>query len=241
MEPFLSRDGATLFFNNRNHPPSETDLHWAIRLDDLHFRYQGRIAGANSNDLDGVATMAGDRFCFISPRAYAQTLATVHCGAWRDGDVVDVELQASATPRIPGRVVFDVELDATGRTMIIADGHFTGGPVPTSADLRLARFDGGYRLEPSSDGLFANINTGALEYAAALSADDLTLSFTRADPAGPSLWISQRATAQSPFGPPHPVDAITGFVEAATFAPDGAIYFHKMEGGRFTLWRAARK
>ncbi len=32
---------------------------------------------------------------------------------------------------------------------------------------------------------------------------------------------------------------IKGFVEAATFAPDGAIYFHRRGGERHTLWRAA--
>lgn len=78
MEPFLSRDGAILFFNNRNDPPDQTDLHWAERIDDLTFRYRGRIEGANSAHLDDVPTMARNgRFCFVSPRAYEQTLATL--------------------------------------------------------------------------------------------------------------------------------------------------------------------
>src|SRR5690348_17976129 len=67
MEPFLSRDGRTLFFNNRNDPTDQTDLHWAERIDDTHSRYRGKIDGANSDALDGVATMSTtNRFCFIS-------------------------------------------------------------------------------------------------------------------------------------------------------------------------------
>jgi hypothetical protein len=244
MEPFLSRDGETLFFNNSNAPTAQTDLHWATRIDDLHFRYRARIAGANSMMLDGVPTLSRDGvFCFVSTRDYARTLATIHCGSWSGADAANVTLQAEAAPLIPGRLVFDAELDASGQTLLIADGLFTGGPVPAAADLRLARLvDGRFRLDPSADRLFGSINTAALEYAAAISADGLALSFTRlARPPGssPQIWIARRATTDAAFEAPQRIDAIKGFVEAATFAPDGAIYFHRRVGERHTLWRAA--
>lgn len=244
MEPFLSRDGETLFFNNSNAPAAQTDLHWATRIDALHFRYRGRIDGANSAMLDGVPTLSRDgTFCFVSTRDYARTLATIHCGSWSGADAANVTLQAEAAPLIPGRLVFDAELDASGQTLFIADGLFTGGPVPATADLRLARLvDGRFRLDPSADHPFGSINTAALEYAAAISADGLVLSFTRlASPPGssPQVWIARRATTDVAFEAPQRIDAIKGFVEAATFAPDGAIYFHRRVGERHTLWRAA--
>ena len=81
----------------------------------------------------------------------------------------------------------------------------------------------------------------ALEYAAALSTDGLTLSFTRLEGrhpfAGTSIWIARRATPGAAFEKPARIEAIKGFVEAATFARDGAIYFHMRDGDRFTLWR----
>jgi hypothetical protein len=245
MEPFLSRDGSLLFFNNRNDPPEQTDIHWAERIDDLHFRYRGKIEGANSDALDGVPTLSTNgRFCFISPRAYQPTLATIHCGQRTGDHIENVKLQAEAAPLIPGRVVFDVELDASSEFLILADGKFTGGPVPASADLRLARLvDGEYRLDPSADRLFAAINTPALEYAAALSSDGLTLSFTRLEGRPPlartTIWLAHRDTRDTAFSAPIRIEAIDGFVEAATFAPDGAIYFHKRDGNRFTLQRLA--
>ncbi len=57
MEPFITRDGSILIFNNLNDPPSETDLHWAERIDDLTFAYRGKLQGANSPALDAVATV----------------------------------------------------------------------------------------------------------------------------------------------------------------------------------------
>jgi hypothetical protein len=243
MEPFLSRDGGVLFFNNRNDPAEKTDLHWAERIDDLHFRYRGKVEGANSAALDGVPTLtANGRFCFISPRAYDRTLATIHCGHWTGDHVSDVTLQAQASPHIRGHVVFDVELDTSGDSLILADGRFTGGPAPASADLRLARLvDGEYRLDPTADALFAAINTDALECAAGLSEDGLTLYFTRLEGrppfAGTSIWIARRPAPGAAFEEPVRIDAIEGFSEAATFAADGAIYFHKRDSGHFTLWR----
>lgn len=243
MEPFLSRDGRLLFFNNRNGPGDQTDLHWAERIDDLTFRYRGPVDGANSVALDGVATMsAHGRFCFVSPRAYAETLATVFCGEWRGEQLAAPTLQRDAAPRIAGRVVFDVEIDALGETLILADGLFRGGDVPAAADLRQARWiDGAFRLTPADDRLFAAINTGALEYAAALSADGRLLAFTRLDGQQAAIWIARRARLADPFGPPVRIAAIEGFAEAPTFAPGGrALYFHRRIGGRFSIWRVAR-
>jgi hypothetical protein len=243
MEPFLSRDGRTLFFNNRNQPPEQTDIHWASRIDDLHFRYRGKVKGVNSPALDGVPTLsvAGD-FCFVSPRNYKATLATIHCGHWTGDSVAGVKLETKAAPHIPGRVVFDAELGADGETLIIADGRFTGSPAPVAADLRLCRrIDGEYALDPAADALFASVNTPALEYAAALSADGLTLSFTRLEGIGPfahtAIFLARRSALAAPFGKPDRIEAIKGFAEAATFAPDGAIYFHQRDGDHFTLWR----
>ena len=241
MEPFISRDGRTLFFNNRNDPPNATDIHWAVRQTDSAFSYRGKIAGANSAALDGVPTVSaqGD-FCFISTRSYAATLATVHCGVWAPDNVRSVNLQAEASPRILGRVIFDIELSALGGYAVISDGMFTGGAVPVAADLRLARRGptGTIQLDAGSDWQFATINSPALEYAAGLAADGLTMCFTRLEAGSPSLWITHRSDEAAAFETPARIPGITGFVEACTFAPDGAIYFHRLRGGRYELQRA---
>jgi hypothetical protein len=246
MEPFLSRDGETLFFNNRNDPPRETDLHSARRIDDHTFRYRGRVAGANSADLDGVPTLSrAGRFCFVSPRSYRETLGSIWCGLWDGQGLAQPALQPQASPRVPGRLMFDVEIDAAGTVLLLSDGRFGAGGFPRTADLRQARWrDGAFHLEPRDDALFAALNTRALEYAAAVSADGLEIAFTRLE-GGPllaraSLWTARRAQVGAAFAAPARITAVTGFVEAPTYAPDGALYYHRRESGRFALWRIAR-
>src|SRR5688572_32714896 len=52
MEPFLTRDGRYLLFNNSNDPRVNTNLHYARRIDDLNFQYLGELQGANTSALD---------------------------------------------------------------------------------------------------------------------------------------------------------------------------------------------
>jgi hypothetical protein len=56
MEPFLSRDGSILFFNNLNAPTENTNLHWSTKINDTLFQYQGELDNVNtffSNSLFG--------------------------------------------------------------------------------------------------------------------------------------------------------------------------------------------
>lgn len=53
--------------------------------------------------------------------------------------------------------------------------------------------------------------------------------------------MARRDAPSRPFGPPVRIDAIKGYAEAPTFSPDDrALYFHRREGDRFTIWRVAR-
>lgn len=246
MEPFLSRDGRMLFFNNRNDPVDLTDLHWAERVDGRTFRYRGRVRGGDRPGLDGVPTLsAAGRLCFVTLADYAQTLATIRCGTWSAGEVSDAALQRDVSVHVPGRLMFDVEISAAGDRLIVSDGLFRGGGVPAAADLMQARWaDGAFHLLSGDQAMFARINTPALEYAAGLSADSLALAFTRMNGRPPfarfSLWLARRSSPEQPFGAPVRLMAAKGFVEAPTFAPDGeTVYYHRLEGGRYAVWRVA--
>src|SRR5687768_496373 len=57
MEPFLTRDGRYLLFNNRNDPATNTELHYARHVDGLTFAYEGQISGVNTPALEGVASV----------------------------------------------------------------------------------------------------------------------------------------------------------------------------------------
>lgn len=127
MEPFITRDGRYLFFNNSNDPTVNTNLHYAQRIDDLTFEYKGEIAGVNTPALEGVPTMDRDGgFYFVSTRSYKETLSTVYRGRFSRGVVSDVELVPGISEKKPRHVNFDAEVSASGDTLYFVDGIFSG-------------------------------------------------------------------------------------------------------------------
>jgi WD40-like Beta Propeller Repeat len=244
MEPFLSRDGRYLFFNTRNDPGANTNLHFAEAVDGA-FIYRGILYGTISYDLDAVATMSSaNRFCFVSPRDYRRTRVSVLCGDFDGKQVNSTTPQQNLATERMGRLIFDVELAADGQTMVYAEGTFSGDAAPDEADLYEAKLGPrGFATEPGSN-TFVAINTGDLEYAPALSADGLELYFTRVTGIwpfrSPKIFRATRGTVEQPFGKPAKVEAIEGFVEGPSLAADGTIYFHKKVGGRFEIWRLRR-
>src|ERR1700742_2005115 len=167
MEPFITRDGRYLLFNNSNAPTVNTNLHYAERVNDLTFKYKGEIAGVNTSALEGVPTMdqAGD-FYFVSTRSYDKTLSTIYHGRFADGALSDVDLVAGISQKIPGHVNFDVEVSADGTTLYFVDGVFSGKPMPDKADIAIAiRDSSGFHRLKNSSAILKAINTEALEYA----------------------------------------------------------------------------
>jgi hypothetical protein len=242
MEPFITRDGRYLLFNNPNDPAINTNLHYARFVNGLRFQYVGEIAGVNTPSLDAVATV--DRhgnLYFVSTRSYETTFSTLYHGRFVDGGVVGVELVDSISEKKPGRVTFDVEVSEDGNLLLMSDGTFTGGQVPKKADLSIAVRQGEVFQRAGETDLMENINSNALEYAAALSADGLELFFTRLRGNEPAIYRSARATAEEPFGQPERIHAAEGFVEAPTLSPDQrTLYFHKREDNRFVIYRVTR-
>lgn len=243
MEPFITRDGRYLFFNNSNDPSANTNLRYAERIDDLTFEYKGEIAGVNTRALEGVPTMDKNGvFYFVSTRSYKETLSTIYQGRFSGGAVTGVKIVDGVSEKSPGRVNFDVEVSADGRTLYFVDGVFSGKPTPDKADIAIAvRGGAGFRRLSGSAELLKNINTGDLEYAAYIAPDELELFFTRAGKGGPAIYRSTRKDATQPFDPPERIAAIKGFVEAPALSPDGrSLYYHLKEGERFVIYRVTR-
>lgn len=247
MEPFITKDGRYLLFNNRNDPKIDTRLLFAERVDDLTFDYRGELEGANTSALEGVPSMDrhGNLF-FVSTRSYAETLSTIYRGRFGQGRVSGIELVAGISLRQRGMVTFDAEVSADGSTLFVADGRFAGGHVPETADIDIAVRDGaGFRRLPAARDLLRNVNTAALEYAPAVSGDLLELFFTRLEGSARSprtaILRAVRPDAGAPFGAPQRLASITGFVEAPALSGDGrSLYYHRLDGGRFVILRVAR-
>jgi hypothetical protein len=172
MEPFISRDGRFLLFNNSNDPAMNTDLHFARRIDDWQWSYAGPIGGVNTAALEGTPTMdRSRRLFFVSVRNYAQTACTIHSAQFADGIASGVQLVDSVCRHEPGVVNFDVDIDASGAVMTFVDSHFGANGLPQDAVLVMARWDGAQFVRAADSAtILAAINAGnALQYAPALS------------------------------------------------------------------------
>lgn len=242
MEPFLSRDGGLLLFNNRNAAPQNTDLHWARRIDDLTFDYQGKIEGVNTPALEGTPSMdASGELYFVSTRSYATTASTIYRAHFDGGVAANPELVPGISRKTPGWVNFDLEISADGGTLVFADGWFGDKNFPQSASLVLAsRVDGGFRRDPRSAAILAAVNATGVVYAPCLSADRCELFFTRVPVmragARPAIFRSARPRADMPFEAPARIAAIADFAEGPTISPDGRrLYFHVKRGDRFLI------
>jgi hypothetical protein len=173
-------------------------------------------------------------------------LSTVYRARFRDGKGTGVELVKGLSSGKPGIVTFDAEISPDGRFLYAADGDLSGGGLPKTADIFVAR-RAGDRFErlPDSARIMASINTAALEYAPAISSDGLELFFTRLS--GALFWRkltiehATRKSADAPFAPSRTIAAIAGFVEAPSVSGDGkALYYHGKVDGMHRIYRVTR-
>ncbi len=246
MEPDITSDGQILFWNNSNASPSLTDLHWARRIDDTTFDYQGPIVHANVlGALDATPSTTNDlRLFYVSLRApHRGTLFWTRLG--------------NRTPEVPSPVPIarpswqavqlgPEPLPASG-TPLYFTWHKARRLLQTVPEMGIgiADWDGtGYVVRDDPDATFPGVNTDAdREYAPAVSANHLEFYFTRW--AGPGrlsqIWMAVRERAVEPFGPPEHLAQLTGLVEAATLTAGGKFYFHKKVGDRFVIMLARRR
>ncbi len=247
MEPFISRDDRFLFFNDSNAPGEDTNLHYAQRIGELSFEYRGQVEGANSSELDAVASMdQAGRFFFVSTRNYLQTLNSIFSGRFAGGSVSEIVAVSGVSMDQLGYINFDAEISLDGERLYFVDGLFRGGAVPERADMAIAvRTGNGFERHPESDVILGQANTRALEYAPSISADELELFFTRLEPGGsmsPSIFRSVRGDPDDVFRTGELVSAAQGFVEGPSLSLDGSVlYYHKLEDGVFVIYKVTRK
>lgn len=178
---------------------------------------------------------------------YFQTLQSVYKGRYNDGGVSDISVVENLSLNEPGWLNFDVEVSKDGQTLYFVDGLYDENGGPRQANISIARKTGEvFQRDPNSASLLAEVNTVDLEYAAAISSDELKMCFTRI--IGPisvdseaRIYIATRTSVDLPFSNSQLITEITGFVEGPTFATDdNGIYYHKKENGDFVLYFVAK-
>ena len=66
MEPFISRDGVYLFFNNAG-GPTDKDLFYGVFVNETTVRFEGALTAINTAYVDGVPTLdSKNTFYYVS-------------------------------------------------------------------------------------------------------------------------------------------------------------------------------
>jgi len=256
MEPFISRDGKWLFFNNSNAKDTSTHIHYAQRVDENTFNYIGLLKGAQSSTKDMAPTMDDKKnIVFTSLRTFPIDGKSLFVGKF-DGKAVSapVCLAGDIWPTKPEMPPFWIDMDCDispdGKTLVISRALLElGADVPSQSDLIMCTLTNGrYVVNPDSEHILKSVNTPALEYAPSVTNDGLELYFTRTSQPNKTgaarlrIMVARRDSVAEPFAEPEALTAIDGFVEAPTLSLDGTeLFFHKKDGARFQIYRAVRQ
>jgi Tol biopolymer transport system component len=247
MEPFISRDGKYLFFNNNAAASPKKDIFFAARVSDTVFQYKGPVTAVNSGEVDGVPTLdSGGRIYYVSIVNYTGAGGvTLYRGSWTGSTVTGITPMSGLT--IPANLIlyFDIDVSPDGSAAYLARGDYTTGPL-TAADLVVAADSGsGLSVRADSNAIMAAVNTAGFEYAPAISEDGLELFFTRVSSGAtePRIFRAERSSTNSAFGAVQMVGSIEGFVEGPAFSPDEkSIYYHRLNRATniFEIYRVTR-
>ena len=253
MEPFISKDGKYLFFNNLQ-GVNEKELYYAERIDNITFEFKGEIQGVNSITVDGNPTMdEQNNFYFISTRNLDTGIKTIYSGVFNNGIVTGLhEINGTINIPTPFWINMGVEISKNGNTMFTSNAKFNiDENFPHKGNIRYAIKNGNDFNIPSNEiDILANINTDyAIEYAGELSADELELFYsqvTLSDPPVFKLYYAKREQTNGKFGIPisitEPFDEnINAFVEGPSLTNDGKrLYYHKLKNGVFSIFMLSK-
>lgn len=249
MEPFLSSDGVTLFFNSLNDGVN-TSLYYASKLNDSTFVYQGAVGSVNGTGthLDAVASLDNAaNFYWVSTRNYPGVYENLQSG------VLDVTGNVSSISPVygniyvpyPGWIIMDACINYQGNELIYANAFFNGCPngLPCYAQLSMASKvnDSTFSRLSNSNTILASVNdTNFLVYAPQVSSDGLELYYTRLlkGTVQTEICVAVRNSTSIPFGNPSVIYTDTFSVpEGPTISTDKTrLYYHRKQSGLYRIY-----
>ncbi len=247
MEPFISKDGTTLFFNSLN-DGIQTRLYYATRVDDSTFTYIGEVNGANepmNPQLNGVASLdTTGNFVWVSLRGWPGNMDNLHRGDYSNGTVTNVNrMHGTFYVYQPGYIIMDAALTHDGNELYYCNAFFDTCTVPCTASLGFAKKvnDSTFNTISSSQNILQHVNdTDYCVYAPELSTNGLELYFTRFPIGGfnTEICVSVRPTTADTFSTPLVlINEFPNFPEGATVNTAGTLmYYHKKTNGTYTIY-----
>jgi len=254
MEPFITKDGNFLFFNNLQGINGK-DLYYAERINDTTFVFKGEIQGVNTAFVDGNPTMdEQNNFYFISTRNIDSGTKTIYSGTFNNGIVTGLhEVNGTINIATPYWINMGVEVSKNGNTLFTSNAKFNVGEnFPHKGNIRFAVENGNdFNIPNNETDILVNINTNdAIEYAGELSANELELFYSQVTLSNPpifKLYYAKRERIDEKFGNPISItepfiENQNAFVEGPSLSDDGKrLYYHKLEKDIFSIFMLSRK
>ena len=256
MEAQVTGDGKYLLFNNSNGSFVDTHIHICKRTGDNRFQHLGLLPGSVSKSKDMAPTMDGaGNLYFTCLKTFEKDGHSIYVGKFGEEKLLNFDLlQGDISPHKPAEINMDCGVSKDGNTLILSRAHFANYFLPPDrSDLVFAaRIGGSFTVRPEHQKFLAEQNTSALEYAPCLSSDELELFYTRCGKVSKDdkradngvyfrNMYARRASQSEPFGKPHVLSDLSGFVEAPTITDDGReMFYHKKVGAKFRIFRALR-
>ena len=250
MEPFISPDGSTLFFNNLN-DGINTRIYYASLVNDSTFTFIGELDGTNlpagALHLDAVPDLDSQgNFYWTSIREYPSRLDNLFYGKYANGTVRDSgRLQGNFNLNIPGWLVMDHGISYDGQLLYFNNARFDGqncqGPCETQLGIAQKVNDSTFNVIPNSAKILKEVtDTNYVFYAPYISSDNLELYYTRFPKGGVNqqtvveILVAVRSNETSSFSVPRVLfsDQVINIVEAPCLTTDKRImYYHKKVNG----------
>ncbi|MBN2165763.1 MAG: T9SS type A sorting domain-containing protein [Marinilabiliaceae bacterium] len=252
MEPLISSDGLILFFNNTN-DGINTNLYYALKVNDSTFTFQGELNGTNQTTLphlDAVADMDESRhFIWTSTRNYPAKMNNLFQGKYVNGTVRDTcRVYGNFYKNITGWLTMDHGLSANGQYLYYNNARFDGtntGPKETEIGVASKLNDSTFNKLYNSDELLKNINDARyIYYAPCISSDNLELYYARFLNETPTanttseICVAVRNSPIEAFGTPTILffETLENMIEAVSIVKDKSrIYYHKKENGNYRI------
>ena len=245
MEPFLSPDGQTLFYNSQN-TGINTKLYYATRISDTEFEFKGEVNGANetqTNQLNAVPDMdEANQFYWTSVREYPNKLDNLHFGSYANGEVTGVgRVQGDFYNGQDGWLVMDHGISFDGQILFYNNARFDDqnctGPCETFLGMAKKQSSGVFSKIADSDTMLAQINDASfIYYAPCITKDELELYYTRYKAANVSqatvveICVAIRTDKTKAFGVPRVLfsSSAATILEAPTLSADKSLlYYHQ--------------
>ncbi len=250
MEPFISPDGNTLFFNSLNNA-IDTKLYYATKIDVTTFTFIGEVNGANQVNNPQLNAVAGldilNSFYWVSLKDFPTERDNLFHGTYTNGNLSNIErIHGDFYNYGAGWLVMDHGISVDGQTFYYNNARFDGanctGPCETFIGIATKTANDTFMKNTGSDTILQNINDqNYIYYAPYITQDNLELYYTRYlqgtinNSTIVEICVATRATDTAIFSEPKVLfsnNLINNIIEAPSLTIDKQImYYHKKING----------